>query len=439
MTYPQGPGQGQGGYQGPPQGGYGGQPQGGWQGPPPPQQGGSSGGGAGPWPWIAGVLVLLLLVGVGAFFVLGGDDDEDGGEVPVADAPGEIFLEPAGANGPEPFSTTPLGQPDSSLATPTTGAPSVSSATTASRTSGGGTPGLYGGTTDATRCDVDQLISFLQGDQAKAQAWVDALNADPQLRFSGGTLTTADIETYVRGLESFVLTSDVRVTNHGFRDGRANRVNSTLQRGHAVLVDEFGMVRVKCYCGNPIISPEPVAGTPRYTGTSWEGFDPTQVTVIQPEPQPVGTFQIRDPQTGQLVPFVFGSGQQPAPSPTASATPSPTATATATSAAPAPTTPAPTSAAPADPPQISLVSYNPPAVLGGGFPPGASISYSCEQINSNGSVDDVGSGTLTASSSGEIDDVLSCTPQDSTPDNTPTLQVFFSGGGVNTDSSISAP
>ena len=405
MSQPPGPGYGgQQGYGGPPQGGYGGQPHGGWQPPPPPQDGGS-GGRSGPWPWIAGILVLLLLVGVGAIFVLGGDDDEQ--------AAGEIFLEPAGATGPEPFSETPLGQPDSSLATPTTGEPSVAGTTTSTQASGGGTPGLYGGSTDSTRCDVEQMVAFLQGDQTKAQAFVDALAADPQLRAAVGTLTTANLPDYLRGLESFVLTADVRVTNHGFRDGRATRINSVLQRGHAVLVDQYGMVRVKCYCGNPIIAPQPVAGTPTYTGTSWQGFDPTQVTVIQPEPQPVGTFQIRDPQTGQLVPYVFGSGQQPAPSatstpsPTATASQSPTATASSPPPSPSPTAAAPSPTSPVAPPAganpvigaqinssgsygISLIDH----------PPNAQVLVECEAELPDGTVVPEGSGTVTTDASG---------------------------------------
>ncbi|MGH3907098.1 MAG: DUF6777 domain-containing protein, partial [Pseudonocardiaceae bacterium] len=42
---------------------------------------------------------------------------------------------------------------------------------------------------------------------------------------------------------------DTRVTNHGYRDGKATDRQAVLQAGTAVLVDEKGRPRVKCGCG----------------------------------------------------------------------------------------------------------------------------------------------------------------------------------------------
>lgn len=47
-----------------------------------------------------------------------------------------------------------------------------------------------------------------------------------------------------------------------------------LQAGTAVLVDAEGTPRVRCKCGNPLAPPEPVEGTPKYTGTPWPDFNP---------------------------------------------------------------------------------------------------------------------------------------------------------------------
>jgi hypothetical protein len=38
-----------------------------------------------------------------------------------------------------------------------------------------------------------------------------------------------------------ILQRDTRVTNHGFRNGRATPTQSILQAGTAVLVDEYGV------------------------------------------------------------------------------------------------------------------------------------------------------------------------------------------------------
>ena len=137
-----------------------------------------------------------------------------------------------------------------------------------------GTPGLYGGTQQLSVCDVKQLVSFLQSNTDKAAAWAKVVSIAP-----------AEIPSYVAELTSVILRSDTRVTNHGFANGAATPLQSVLQAGTAVLVDKFGVPRVRCYCGNPLTLPEPV--TPTYQGSTWDGFDPGRVTVIQPSPTPI--------------------------------------------------------------------------------------------------------------------------------------------------------
>src|ERR1700757_5279711 len=54
--------------------------------------------------------------------------------------------------------------------------------------------GMYGGTLDNAACDRDQMISFLGSHPAQASAFVEALNTDPTLFWSGARpLTPADI------------------------------------------------------------------------------------------------------------------------------------------------------------------------------------------------------------------------------------------------------
>jgi hypothetical protein len=66
-----------------------------------------------------------------------------------------------------------------------------------------------------------------------------------------------------------------------------------------VLVDHFGVPRVKCYCGNPLVEPEPVKTDPSYTGPKWQGFQPSVVQVVTPAPQPVTVIVVVDVKTGQ--------------------------------------------------------------------------------------------------------------------------------------------
>ena len=87
-----------------------------------------------------------------------------------------------------------------------------------------------------------------------------------------------------------LLRTDTRVTNHGFRNGRATPHQSVLQAGTAVLVDQYGVPRVRCYCGNPLLPPVATRRTPAYTGAKWDGFTPAAITVIVQNTTVINTF-----------------------------------------------------------------------------------------------------------------------------------------------------
>jgi hypothetical protein len=136
------------------------------------------------------------------------------------------------------------------------------------------------GSGDVARCDPDTLVAYLAAHPAQAQAWVDALDADPALRWSGGRTVTVDqIPAYVAELSPVVLSGDLRVTNHQFTGGRAVAVQSVLQEGTAVLVDAAGVARVRCACGNPLAPMRQITAPPRYVGVPWSGFTPVRVEI----------------------------------------------------------------------------------------------------------------------------------------------------------------
>ena len=146
-------------------------------------------------------------------------------------------------------------------------------------------PGLYGGTRDRGSCDAAQLVAFLDGNPEAAAAWAGVFEIAP-----------ARIGDFVDTLTPVVLTRDTRVTNHGFAGGEATRMPSVLQAGTAVLVDDRGVPRVKCDCGNPLLPPAsiPSGATVGFRGEPRSGWNPGQLVVVDvdggdPFSRPVGT------------------------------------------------------------------------------------------------------------------------------------------------------
>lgn len=225
--------------------------------------------------WIG--LVVLLVVGaiVGTYLVIGGGDDE-GSE--------EIVLEPIGSRVEDDFAgdLDLAGFEDSidkvlpELPPLEDGVASVLSAHTAD----GDTPGLYGGSRDVGTCDISTLVDFLTDDDnaEKAEAWAEVQGIDVD-----------EIGDFIDDLTPVRLRYDTRVTNHGFTDGAANAFQSVLEAGTAVMVDDRGVPRVKCNCGNPLAEPVEFDGDEdesldediiQNPDDAWDDFDPDLVVVI---------------------------------------------------------------------------------------------------------------------------------------------------------------
>ena len=159
--------------------------------------------------------------------------------------------------------------------------------------SGGSVPadevGLYGGSLEDSSCDADQLVSFLEQDDAKAAAWAEVQGIDP-----------AEIGSFVDGLTPVVLRADAVVTNHGFTDGAANPFVSVLQAGSAIMVDDEGVPRVRCACGNPLggASLEVLSTSGAASGQGWDGYVESRVVGI--DAGATGEFTLVDDATGTL-------------------------------------------------------------------------------------------------------------------------------------------
>lgn len=261
----------------------------------------------------------------------------------------EVVLQPAGFVTENPFAADPFaGAPDPKLATPAQEIAKVPNAPMNTQSTTATDVAIYGGSGSHTVCDAAKFLQFMEKNPTQAKAWVDALNADSQLNWPKGALTVADIPAYVQTLAPVVLMTDTLVTNHDFVNGKPVAYISVLQAGTAVLADMWGVPRLQCYCGNPLTLPPGMTNV-TYTGKSWTGFDPGNVTRLQPPAKPVDQLTVQDlnnpGSTLQVGPVCFD--------------PSVCATGTAPTT---PTTPAPTTPPATTTPQQSgfYVKPNPP-------------------------------------------------------------------------------
>ncbi|MGD9986417.1 DUF6777 domain-containing protein [Pseudonocardia sp.] len=249
-----------------------------------------SGTGPGPrrrWPLVAAIVVVVaLLAGGGTWWLLsrGGNDLvlQPATGASVLGAFTTDFSRAAGPTGSGSASSVPEGVPNRD-AVP------------------GSTDGLYRGVKGSASCDRDGLSSFLSGHADVATAWVSALRTDPGLRWSRTptVLSSGDLTTYLRELTPVLLAADTRVTEHGLADGSPEQAPAVLQAGTAVLVDAYGIPRVRCASGNPLTAPG--ATDPAATdGTPWPGYDKDRTVAVVGAGEAVRELGLLDPSGADL-------------------------------------------------------------------------------------------------------------------------------------------
>ncbi|GGY55436.1 DUF6777 domain-containing protein [Streptomyces tanashiensis] len=210
-------------------------------------------------PAAAALVTTLLLAGCSSGW-------EGAGGEPAAAPVQDVLLQPLGAHGPDPFTASTVRNTAAPAAPdrgPDDGAPRAREVT-------GSTPGLYGGTRAVGSCDVERQVALLAADRTKARAFAEAAG-----------IPEANVAGWLRGLTPVALRADTRVTDHRYREGRADAFQAVLQTGTSVLVDQYGSPRVRCACGNPLRSPGADPGG-IHQGEPWDGFDPDRVIVVRP-------------------------------------------------------------------------------------------------------------------------------------------------------------
>jgi uncharacterized membrane protein YgcG len=179
----------------------------------------------------------------------------------------EVQREPISSAGPNPF-MSPVGHDQ----------PYITAVANTGGAFSGNTPGLFGETGDKPSCDAQSLVTNLQADPTKAEAWADALGLQSQ-----------DIPSYVTSLVPVVLRSHTAVTSYGYADGHFLAYPAVLQAGTAVFINSYGEPKAKCFSGNPLTAAISYPQT-TYVGPPWQDFQPTSITVIQRTPTVVNNY-----------------------------------------------------------------------------------------------------------------------------------------------------
>ena len=274
--------------------------------PPPPDVPPKKSMGLGVGIAIGAVIVLLLaLLGGGAVFVAKKIADNRANDEVVT-----VMTEPV-STAANPFSPPPTQPGQASTDVTVTNPVTTPNPVTVK----GGNAGLFGGTQKTSQCDKAKLIAFLNDNPAKASEWA---------RVEG--IAATDIAAFVNKQTQLILRSDTRVTNHGWENGSLTTFQSVLQNGTAVLVNDYGMPTVKCYCGNPLSAPSNSTRV-SYHGTTWTGWNPQSITIIEQNVTVINDFTVVNVYTGE--PFgrpagTDGTDDGPAPATTGDETTTPT-------------------------------------------------------------------------------------------------------------------
>ena len=189
--------------------------------------------------WLPRYTCWLALLACIALVACGGGDDDDGA-TEAADAQTITFQEPEDP-GEDPFTPPADVEGDETV--------EVSQP--------------FGGSGSNRVCDRDKLIKFLEENPEVMAEWARVLDLQPEI---------GAVKKYIAKLHPVTLTRDTQVTNHALTNGRAVPFQAILQAGTAVLVDEYGVPVVRCYCGNPL---GPAVFTPEAKCTGCpEGYTP---------------------------------------------------------------------------------------------------------------------------------------------------------------------
>lgn len=253
------------------------------------------------------VLIVLLVAALAAIGWVAVTGFSLANGLPVAEAPAEeeaaavtgetveVVLAPATAIGATAFATVKWASgPDPAVAQEATGTAPGGDAQAVGEVSGADA-GLYAVPWGSARPtgDAPSLLAELTAEPARAEAFVQALNSDADLGW-GGPLTVADLEAYLKQLSMVALSDDTWVTHHAYSGGAETATQAVLQKGSVVLIDRYGVPRVRGVSGDPLTVPEisEGAGIVAVTGQAWPDFNPADVVAVSPATSVLNSFEL---------------------------------------------------------------------------------------------------------------------------------------------------
>jgi len=135
--------------------------------------------------------------------------------------------------------------------------------------------GTYGGP-GSNVCDIEGMKEFFRNHPNRAAAWARI----QEIEFD-------EIDSFLDGLQPAFLAQNVKLTMYGFKNGQEYGYEAIIKAGTAVLVDELGLPRARCACGNPLVTDNP---PPPETTTTTSTTEP-DITI---EECPEGTTYYRN-------------------------------------------------------------------------------------------------------------------------------------------------
>lgn len=260
------------------------------------------------WSLVAVLAVaVVVIIGVAVVVAVSG-----GGGSAIA-----VQLQPIGDPGPDPFTDSVVTADEGVLtqfgrtAAGDAGAADPSGAALAVAPVAGSHDGLYGSMPQGAACDADALVQQLRARPEVASRWAELMG------------TTVDgIDGTVRALAPVVLSRDTAVTNHAYRN-RSSAFQAVLQAGTPVLVDDRGVPRVKCDCGNPLAPAQVVGRSVTLRGERWDGFRTAGVVQVEQAAEPMTELPTVDVATLEPRPLPVGSPSEALPESTTTVPPVP--------------------------------------------------------------------------------------------------------------------
>jgi hypothetical protein len=136
--------------------------------------------------------------------------------------------------------------------------------------------GTYGGP-GGNVCDIEGMKAFFAANPDRAAEWA---------RIQG--IGFAEIGAFLDSLTPVFLAQNVKLTMFGYRNGQAYGYEAVLEAGTAVLIDDEGMPRARCACGNPLIADRETPPPPEETTTTQPDTTTSTVPVTTEECPPYG-------------------------------------------------------------------------------------------------------------------------------------------------------